>query len=199
MTATPTGDAELATGFTVSDYLAAVAKQDRATIADAIHRRFRERYLNPVSGKASPRHGFTIMAIACLMIEALESFRRGWPDTGQSGKGEHAFCSFFDAHDAFALFRGHARDFWKGVRCGILHQAETSLAWRIRRDGPLLAEASGIRTVNATLFIRCLARVLDDYRNALKAAPWDAEIWDCLRRKMKRICANCEPKPTTIA
>ena len=76
---------ELATGFTVGDYLDAVALDppDRAKIADGIHRRFLERYLDPVSEPSKKRHGFTIMAVACLMIEALESFRRGWPDTSQ--------------------------------------------------------------------------------------------------------------------
>ncbi|MGH7307082.1 MAG: hypothetical protein ACREK6_00135 [Candidatus Rokuibacteriota bacterium] len=194
MTAISAGHVELATGFTVADYFAAVGKQDRATIADAIHRRFRERYLDPVSDNNAPRHGFTMMAVGCLMIEALESFRRGWPDTSQRGQGEHAFCSFFDAHTAFAIFRGHARDFWRGVRCGILHQAETSLGWRIRRDGELLTMTSGARVINATLFVAALGTVLDDYREALNGANWDSEIWECLRTKMKKVCANCEVK-----
>ena len=46
--------------------------------------------------------------------------------------------SFFDVESAFAPFRGHVRDFYKGVRCGILHQAETTMGWRIRRDGDLV-------------------------------------------------------------
>ena len=37
------------------------------------------RFPSPIS--ALGVHGFTKMAIACLMIEALESFQRGWPDT----------------------------------------------------------------------------------------------------------------------
>ena len=121
---------ELATKFTVGNYLDAVDTHDGEAIANAIHRRFRERYLDPASDPKK-RHGFTMMAVACLMIEALESFRRGWLDTSGRGQGEHAFCSFFDAHVEFAPFRGHAREFYKGVRCGILHQAETTLGWRI--------------------------------------------------------------------
>ncbi len=201
MTAIQTaGDAELASDFRVADYLAAVARRDRPTIAEGIHRRFRERYLDPISDSRAPRHGFTMMAVACLMIEALESFRRGWPDTSQRGQGEHAFCSFFDAHAAFAALRGHARDFWKGVRCGILHQAETALGWRLRRDTKdLLTITPGVRTINATLFVRALGEALDGYRDQLKAAPWEDDLWDCLRRKMKKVCANCEPQSTNLA
>ncbi len=186
---------ELATNFTVGDYLDAVAHAppDQAKIAEGIHRRFLERYLEP--GSASPtRHGFTMMAVACLMIEALESFRRGWPDTSQRGAGEQAFCSFFDAHDSFAPFRGHAHEFYKGVRCGILHQAETTLGWRIRRDGELLRIDGPTRTVNAKKFVTALKHALDSYRDRLKAGTWDDELWKSLRVKMERVCANCVSK-----
>jgi hypothetical protein len=128
------------------------------------------------------------------MIEALESFRRGCLDTSKRGQGEHAFCSFFDAHEQFAPFRGHAREFYKGVRCGILHQAETSLGWRIRRDTrELLEQAAGIRTINATKFVRALDNALVSYCEELKAAAWSDEIWVNLRCKMKAVCSNCEP------
>jgi hypothetical protein len=189
---------ELASGFTVGDYLDAVDARNRDVIAQGIYRRFTERYLDPVSGPAAKRHGFTMMAIACLMIEALESFRRGWLDTSQHGQGEQAFCSFFDAEGAFAPFRGHVRDFYKGVRCGILHQAETTLGWRIRRDGDLLSVDAGIRTVNATKFVRALRKALDKYRDALKTAAWDDESWVLLRKKMDRVCSNCASKPPGV-
>jgi hypothetical protein len=182
---------ELASGFTVGDYLDARNAQDRNVIAEGIHRRFTERYLEPVSGSATKRHGFTMMAIACLMIEALESFRRGWVDTGKRGQSEQAFCSFFDAESVFAPFRGHVRDFYKGVRCGILHQAETTMGWRIRRDGDLLSTDGTILTINATKFVRALQKVLDRYRDMLKAAGWDDESWVLLRKKLDRVCANC--------
>lgn len=182
---------KLASGFTVGDYLDAVDARNREVIAEGIHRRFTERYLQPVSDTAAKRHGFTMMAIACLMIEALESFRRGWGDTSQRGQGKQAFCSLFDAEGAFAPFRGHAADFHKGVRCGILHQAETSLGWRIRRDGDLLSVNAGIRTINATKFVCALRKALARYRDILKAAAWEDEIWVLLRKKMDRVCANC--------
>jgi len=83
---------QLASRFTVADYKRASGAQDRAAIADAIRRRFIERYVQPVSGHAGQKHGFTIMAVSCLMIEALESFRRGWEKS--QGRSKRAFRFF---------------------------------------------------------------------------------------------------------
>ena len=55
--------------------------------------RFTERYLRPVAGNSECKHGFTMMAVSCLMIESLESFRRGCPNTIR--RSEAAFESFF--------------------------------------------------------------------------------------------------------
>ncbi|MDP2858969.1 MAG: hypothetical protein Q8P50_13480 [Bacillota bacterium] len=189
---------QLARGFTVGDYLTAVDEKNRNAIASGIHRRFTERYLDPVSKPATGLHGFTIMAISCLMIEALESFRRGWPDTSQRGHGEQAFCSFFDAHSDFSLFRGHVRDFYKGVRCGILHQAETALGWRIGRKGALFNIHDGARVINADKFAAALGVALDSYRDQLTVAAWDDEVWVSLRKKMERVCANCLPQKGVV-
>jgi|SRR5580700_8305432 hypothetical protein len=76
----PPSDAEstfIASKFTVRQYRDATANKDRDAVAEAIRRRFTERYVDPVlNGKN--KHGFTQMAISCLMLEALESFLRGW-------------------------------------------------------------------------------------------------------------------------
>jgi hypothetical protein len=187
---------ELATKFTVGDYIEALSAQNREMIANGIHRRFKERYLDPIYERRR-RHGFTLMGVACLMIEAIESFRCGWPDT--RGRGEHAFCSFFAAHLEFAPFQAHAREFYEGVRCGILHQAETTLGWRIRRDGDLLNVNGPIRTVNATKFVKALALTLESYHDQLKTAEWNDELWLRLRIKMERVCANCASKSMQMA
>jgi hypothetical protein len=183
---------ELAKGFTVGDYLEAIAQDlpDRPRIAGAIHRRFVERYLAPISS-GEARHGFTMMAIACLMIEALESFRQGWPDTRPRGMGLRAFRSFFTAHEGFAPFREYAEDFYTGVRCGILHQAETTLRWRIIRTGKLLSIEGVFRTINAKKFVEALSAALDSYRDELITGTWQGPLWEALRTKMERVCANC--------
>ncbi len=68
------------------------------------------------------------MAISCLMIGALESFWQGWADARQ--RSREAFRSFFQRCAGQGLeldiFTKLADDFYEGVRCGILHQAETT-------------------------------------------------------------------------
>lgn len=196
-------DVELAKGFRISQYQAALAdgENGRTDIANAIHQRFSERYLNPITAPPpEQKHGFAMMAVACLMIEALQSFRRGWLDTSKRGRAEQAFCSFFDEHDAFSAFRGHARDFYKGVRCGLLHQAETTDGWRIRRDqSQLLTVTTSGRIIDAKRFTDALRGALDRYRDDLKAASWNDDLWRCLKRKMKQVCVNCKPKIGGVA
>src|SRR3990172_5336187 len=146
----PKKDVELARGYSVARYRRLEAAKNKQEIARLISRRVTERYLAPTLAKQNLKHGFSSMAIGCLMVEAVESFRQGWLDTKDRSKA--AFCSFFDAHDQFAPFRGHAERFYYDVRCGILHQAETRGGWRILRSGPVF-DPSG-RVINATAFLR---------------------------------------------
>ena len=180
-------DVELARGYTVARYRALEVVKDKEQIAALITKRFTERYLAPTLSRRNVKHGFASMAIGCLMVEALESFRQGWPDTKDKSKA--AFCSFFDAHAEFAAFRGHAERFWKDVRCGILHQAETRGGWTIRREGPLFDSKDHI--VNATAFLRSLGKVLKGYRTNLKQSNWDSDLWKNCRKKMKSVCDTC--------
>jgi hypothetical protein len=93
---------ELASKFTVTQYETACSEKNKDKIAEALRRRFKERYIEPVTAKN--KHGFAMMAISCLMIEALESFRQGWENS--NSKSEAAFCYFFDGHSQFDSFRG---------------------------------------------------------------------------------------------
>ncbi len=111
--------------ITVRRYAKMHANTDRSGIASLIRRRFEERFLHPILDNPK-RHGFAMMGICCLMVETLESFRNGWKNTSEKGKSEAAFCRFFQAHDEFKQLRPVAHEFYRAVRCGILHQAEST-------------------------------------------------------------------------
>lgn len=133
------------------------------------------------------KNGFSIMANCCLMIEALESFYRGWK---KSQKSELAFCNFFDHAIEFYDFHGFSSDFYKNVRCGIFHQAETTGGWKIIRKGPLFN--TDTLTINATKFQNQLKKYLERYTNNLKKLDWNDDKWIKLRKKMKNIINNCK-------
>lgn len=176
------------TAITVRDYSNMHSAKDRTKIADLIRLRFSERYLDPVLDNPK-RHGFSMLAVGCLMVEALESFRNGWKNT--SGKSEAAFCSFFQAHVEFKDLRPVAHDFYRAVRCGILHQAETTDRWRVHRESGLFVENGGVRSVSASEFGKGLKSVLDRYHHDLDVADWNDQIWAKARKKLQAICHNC--------
>lgn len=177
---------KLSKSCTVARYLSLQEAQDRDSIADYVVERFEERYLDPMDGDPAKKNGFTIMAVSCLMIESLESFRRGWKDT--RNRSELAFCSFFSHWDQFSEFRPVSGEFYRHVRCGILHQAETTGEWRIIRSGPIRAHTA----INATRFSSSLRNVLKSYSSSLRSEDWESEAWRGFRKKMEAICQNAK-------
>ena len=194
MTTTELGKVELSKCVTVDKYRALEASEDRERIAKFILERFTERYITPLRGRN--KHGFAMMAVSCLMIEALESFRQGWPNTSGGSRSKEAFECFFKRcarqNSPLGVF-AKAKDFYKGVRSGILHQAETTKGWRIRRDGCLYNQTEKI--INATQFHNELECALKIYCEELKTSDWDADVWCNLRKKMDSVIDHCKLPP----
>lgn len=107
----------------------------KTEIIKLIRHRFEYRYLKHIKCIDS---GFLIMAVSCFVIETLQSFREGKPDT--NGIGQRMFKNFFkNEQDNFPDFNEEiSSEFYKHIRCGILHQSETTNAWRVLRVGKLL-------------------------------------------------------------
>ncbi|MFC1727144.1 hypothetical protein ACFL0Y_01350 [Patescibacteria group bacterium] len=177
----------LSKNYTISKYLQMEKEGNKIELIRFIKERFTERYITPLRSESDIKHGFCTMAICCLMIETLESFWQGWGDT--SGKGKLTFCSFFNRSNNLSIFNNHKTDFYKNVRCGILHQAETKNGWQIHRVGLLLD--SKTKTINATKFHNEMEVCLNDYCSVLEKLEWDSEAWINFRKKMKIIIANC--------
>lgn len=180
-------DVLLATGFSVADYRAAVATQDFGRLSQFLKQRFTERYLKPAFPE-SGRNGFTIMAVCCLMIESLEVFRNG-PHAMKLKKDHEAFQGFFAHHVGFEALVPLARDFYGHVRCGILHNAQTTGSWRIRRDRSPLFDSTTL-TIEAERFHSAVSAALTRYCQDLEAAPWDAPLWVNFRETMDSMCST---------
>jgi hypothetical protein len=130
----------------------------RAACGQFLVERFQERYFEPTT-EYRKRHGFTLMAVGCLVIEALECFYEGEPDS--KGKSRAMFERFFKRETGLECFGGGNDWFYKQIRCGILHQAETTGGWRVLRTGPLLNEQT--HAINAKKFIDLLQAAVADY------------------------------------
>jgi hypothetical protein len=180
-----------------------------------IDHRLRGRYLTPLQN-VKPRKfrsGFLMMASACLLIETLQAFRDG-KNESEVGS-EAAFTRFFEGHsktfsgirNCFPLVpkkdkQGHPlKDkqgnvvnkctFYKHIRCGIFHQAETTGRYSIVRDESDLFDPSDM-TVNADKFIQAVEFSLDKYLNELRTSAITSECWQKTTDKISHICDNFE-------
>ncbi len=155
---------------------------------ELIEHRFTNRYVKHLHLIDS---GFLKMAISCLTIETLESFKQGRKDT--NGKSRKMFNDFFETEKiCFPGFAGISGDFYENVRCGILHQAETTNGWRIVKSGPLLNETG--KVINAKKFVEALDNSIRNYVAQLNAEDWNTPIWKHALMKLEDICDNCNVK-----
>ena len=165
-------------------------KSDRskAEIIKLIGHRFENRYLKHIKSVDS---GFLIMAVSCFVIETLQSFREGEPDTNRIGK--RMFKNFFkNNQDNFSDFLEIADEFYKDIRCGILHQSETTNAWRVVRTGKLLDKAEF--SINAELFLNSLDKSVNKYLDELAHSDFNSVLWKNAFIKLTDICENCKRK-----
>ena len=153
--------------------------------------RIRGRFLNIVENiQAMPYSGFVVLAIDCFLVETLEQFYRGVPDS--VGGSQSFFTNFFERSEALKQeFTPKQRElFYDHFRCGILHQAEIkgdSLVWKV---GPLIRETSsnGI-TINRQTFHEILVREFNAYTQKLRLQkPANIELRLRFRTKMDYIC-----------
>lgn len=157
-------------------------------LIELIYHRFYNRYLKHLKIIDS---GFLKMAVSCLMIETLESFRQGKKDT--KGIGQKMFKDFFQTEsNLFPDFSLIASDFYSNIRCGILHQAETANAWRILRKDSLLDRKN--KTINATKFVSALNKALNNYIEVLKNNDFNSLIWKNAILKLEDVCENCKTR-----
>jgi len=164
--------------------------------------RIQSRYLEPIDllisadEKRTPierRYGFSIMAINCILVETLQSFREGLIDT--EGKSKDMFKRFLPKREGF---REHfqdetqAEEFYKKFRCGILHQAEIMGPWLVWSVGSLKGqEADGTPYINRTKFYELLKDEVTRYCDELRNLD-NSELRKNFRTKMDFIARKTE-------
>ncbi len=200
----PTGKSKEITDKDVSMYL---IEKRIPELSDFIYQRHYRRYIRPFEYKAVEKikpektnkkvdkysllykNGFSIMANCCLLIETIEAFQRGWDNTRD--KSELAFLKFFTRDKNFIEFSSDdiPTQFFKNIRCGILHQGETTGGWAITRKGELLLNKSN-KVIDATLFLKQLKQSLIDYKKSMEESDWNNQIWKNASIKLKSILRN---------
>lgn len=181
----------LTSNVNVGDLLEWISKKDNKSkekIIEFINHRFSNRYIKHISKINS---GFLKMAVCCLTIETLECFKQGRKNTKASGAGIQMFRDFFKSEEKnFPKFDVISDSFYYHIRCGILHQSETTDAWRIRRDGELLNIEE--KYINSNKFVKALENSLRNYIIRLTEEDINSDIWKKAIFKLEDICNNCK-------
>lgn len=159
-----------------------------AAACDFLQGRVESRYLSVVRqiqrARALSGEGFAIMAIHCTLVEFLEStvegltyqYRAGAPDPARGkytyGNSSDVFCAFLTRRSPFNKHFDDARagDFYRSVRCGLLHEARTKGPWRILAQGPNGTIVDGT-VVYRDEFQRGLEQFIEDYCSSLGTDP----------------------------
>lgn len=220
--------ADLCFGFSTAKWKEALSQKldgDESAWTEAIgvfERRMRERFFSSIDALfaadtkpdlRSPDStyaqdcipGFSIMALCCLLIEALQGFRESTAFEAPSSEP----CSFpsgpcikppvgtnqqfikFLRRPAFdGVFSGEiANRFVSGIRNGILHEAETRkwLIWRDEPEGKIAAENENGYILNRSLFYAAVKKEFESYLQELRD-PTNEDLRKRFKKKMNDIC-----------
>lgn len=149
--------------------------------------------------------GFSIMALCCLIIETLQGFQEAPTVSNPTGPCEFpkkpcikpspgtneqfrkflllpAFGGAFSNNDA-------ASKFLRGIRNGILHEAETRkwVIWRSEPHEQILAPEQDGYALNRTLFYNAVKKEFESYLEELRN-PAKKELRQRFRTKMHDLC-----------
>lgn len=161
-----------------SDLLVATdSKPWHRAVDEFFRERLKTRYIVPIQrlieDKANVGEGFSIVAIQRSLIEYFEStrlgklYRHGAPESDTVYSNSSAmFVSFLVKREPFsAYFREDvALDFYRGVRCGVLHEARTKSGWLIQADSETESPIDAQKKVlYRNTFQSALERYIDIY------------------------------------
>lgn len=122
---------------------------------DLLNQRLKTRYFKPIARilgmDLETGEGFAAMTLVCSLLEFLQSCYEGrsfvlyaQPTRFVYGSSSAEFKSFLEQHAPFQTvflqpvsaptnhIQTYADDFYKQVRCGLLHEAATGSGWTIR-------------------------------------------------------------------
>jgi hypothetical protein len=153
--------------------------------------RMRGRFLDFVDAIESHKYaGFAVLAIDCLLIETLQQFRKGEPETPYK-KGKQYFQDFLTETFKEDFDTKTAGIFYEHIRNGILHQAEVKQPSLIQINKKKLVETTpdgkGL-IIDRKRFHAKLKQVFEEYLTNLRCP--ETTLREPFWRKMDSVCKN---------
>jgi len=127
-----------------------------------------------------------------LNVPSLE-FKLTGPFDSKDFSSEKAFISFFDEPQHRVHFPdlvGKGQEFYKSIRCGLLHQAQTKDGWRIRISGKCYDDGPDEKSINRYVFAPALQNCFDSFLQQLENVEWDDPLWLSVRKKIWWLAAT---------
>lgn len=201
----------LSSSFTVEDVKRAMKQDDRGAIEHFILERFGERYIDPVRNANGftqlATSSLMIETLECFVNGQDKTPRGGLPPVHPAKRGrkvvQQYFIDFFQRDRDFRELAeyeeraarlaelGESDDIWgrsgdntfyANVRCGILHQGETTNGWRIWDKEPLFD--TELLVLNPNLVLQGVSRVLETYAREVAKAPRESTTWQNFEKKI---------------
>ena len=172
----------------VKDWLDNNNKED---LSNFIYHRLHSRYLKPFQYNSCEcedcfKNGFSMLANYCLLIEAIQSFKKGL-EVSSKMTGWLFEDFFIQEKELFPSLENSGQDFYKNVRCGILHQGETLHGWKVTREETKLLFDNSTKTINATKFGEQMEMVLKNYKKELEESDINSLTWKYCKKKLNHV------------
>jgi hypothetical protein len=204
---------ELAPGCPAEDVAKWLEIEDTAKLSTFLRNRHEARFFGPIeclqtASNAHHGYGFSMMALCSLLVETIQCFREGMPSTSEKEwrelvgiqnnelvpsnyrlqknlpkNGRQVFERFFlDFQTFFPNVNGP--DFYRNIRNGLLHQAQTKDGWRIDTLGSSVCEPAPKKHINRNLFAQALKDTFDEYIADLAVKHWNDPGWKNAAKKV---------------
>lgn len=204
-------DTRIAGKKTVADW---TAMKDRLTVSpgpsawteafkDFFKMRLESRYFEPIKAitkiKEDAGEGFAIVALHCSLIEFLAATLEGKNYIQGNGgaplgdfeysNSKDMFVEFLERNEPFkSIFSkaGTALNFYRSVRCGLLHEARTKGSWKIR-----VCE-SATQAIDVEEMVVCRNKMQEAFDQFVdwygRQLPIDAALQQAFIRKFDSLC-----------
>lgn len=207
---------EIAGKLTICDWEELASKLDNSkpenwgNAFNFFEQRMTTRYLNPINKilkmGLNAGEGFAAVNLQCSLIETIESFYSGCifdADTRQFkniegnkifDNNKKIFESFFQKREPFKSLKIDGADFYKSVRCGLLHETQTKNNWKIKSGRKKIFEnVNDEKIIYRERFQLGIEEVIIKYKEELLSSRGE-KYRKIFKEKFKHICDQSKVK-----
>ena len=105
------------------------------------------------------KNGFAIIALDCILIETFWHFRNG----NKQNNKESIFCEFLSKTSPNVFNEEDAKDFYKCIRCALLHSGQTDKEFVLSTKGRCVDRKNGIVFINVIEISQLLFEYFEKY------------------------------------